>query len=111
MSLFRLSRIVKTRLERIQRDFPRGGGALEKKTSSGQLAHSVSSEKERGLRSKGQSNLNRELLSKWNWRFAHERDSLWRSVIGTKFGEDVGGLVYTRFQGTLRYWLMERDKK
>ena len=69
------------------------------------------SEKERGLRSKGQSNLNRELLSKWNWSFAHERDSLWRSVIGTKFGEDVGGLVYTRFQGTLRYWLMERDKK
>ena len=44
-----------------------------------------------GLDIRGLTNLNRVLLSKWSWRFANERDSLWRFVIGTKFGEDEGG--------------------
>ena len=43
--------------------------------------------------------MNRALISKWNWRFAHERDSLWRFVIGTKFGEDVGGWCTRDFKG------------
>ena len=30
-------------------------------------------------------------MSKWLWRFANKRDSLWRKVIGSKFGEDSGG--------------------
>ena len=30
-------------------------------------------------------------LSKWIWRFANERDSSWRKVISSKFGEDPGG--------------------
>ena len=36
-------------------------------------------------------NLNKALLSKWLWRFANERASLWRKVISSKFGEDLGG--------------------
>ena len=35
--------------------------------------------------------LNKALLCKWCWRFANERDSLWRKVIRSKFGEDYGG--------------------
>ena len=31
------------------------------------------------------------LLCKWCWRFANERDSLWRKVIRSKFGEGFGG--------------------
>ena len=35
--------------------------------------------------------MNQALLCKWCWRFANERDSLWRLVISAKFGEEVGG--------------------
>ena len=35
--------------------------------------------------------MNQALLCKWCWRFANERDSLWRLVISTKFGEEAGG--------------------
>ena len=35
--------------------------------------------------------MNQALLCKWCWRFANERDSLWRMVISTKFGEEAGG--------------------
>ena len=35
--------------------------------------------------------MNQALLCKWCWRFANERDSLWRLVISTKFGEENGG--------------------
>ena len=35
-------------------------------------------------------------LSKWIWRFANERDSSWRKVISSKFGEDPGDGVHAR---------------
>ncbi|RVX04514.1 hypothetical protein CK203_023399 [Vitis vinifera] len=41
------------------------------------------------------STLNKALLCKWNWRFANERETLWRHVINRKFGEEEGGW-YTR---------------
>lgn len=30
------------------------------------------------------------LLGKWNSRFAFESESLWRCIIGGKFGKEVG---------------------
>ncbi|RVW25094.1 putative ribonuclease H protein [Vitis vinifera] len=65
MSLLKLPSSVRRRLEQIQRDFLCGGGNLERKPH---LA----------------------LLSKWNWRFANERDALWNQVIRRKYGEDRG---------------------
>ncbi|RVW52500.1 putative serine/threonine protein kinase IREH1 [Vitis vinifera] len=36
--------------------------------------------------------LNKALLGKWVWRYAYEKDNLWKTVIGVKYGqEDVGG--------------------
>ena len=35
--------------------------------------------------------INKALLSKWNWRFANEREALWNQVIRGKYGEDRGG--------------------
>ena len=35
--------------------------------------------------------LNKALLGKWSWRFAVERDSLWKQVIIDKFGVEEGG--------------------
>ena len=35
--------------------------------------------------------LNKTLLCKWSWRFAVEREALWRQVICAKYGEEEGG--------------------
>ena len=35
--------------------------------------------------------INKGLLSKWNWRFANEREALWNQVIRGKYGKDRGG--------------------
>ena len=32
------------------------------------------------------------LLTKWNWRFANEREVFWKQVINHKYGEENGGL-------------------
>ena len=47
--------------------------------------------KKGGLGLRRFSILNKALMCKWCWRFANERDSLWRKVIRSKFGEDYGG--------------------
>ncbi|RVW39723.1 LINE-1 reverse transcriptase-like [Vitis vinifera] len=66
MSIFQIPRAVRIRLEKIQRDFLWGGGALEQKPH---LA----------------------LLGKWAWRFANEKTALWNQVIRRKYGEEKGG--------------------
>ena len=35
--------------------------------------------------------LNKALLGKWIWRFAHEKDNLWRKVILVKYGQEGFG--------------------
>ncbi|RVW47175.1 Pyruvate dehydrogenase E1 component subunit alpha, mitochondrial [Vitis vinifera] len=35
--------------------------------------------------------LNRALLGKWTWRFACEKDNLWKQVISTKYGQEEYG--------------------
>ena len=37
------------------------------------------------------STFNRVLLCEWTWRFATERETLWKQVISRKFGEEEGG--------------------
>ena len=44
-----------------------------------------------GLGVRNLSLMNNALLCKWNWRFANERDALWRSVISLKYGVEEGG--------------------
>ena len=44
-----------------------------------------------GIGIKSFSKMNKALLSKWSWRFSNERNSLWRKVICSKFGESCGG--------------------
>ena len=91
LSLFRMLKLICSRLEKIQRDFLWGGGNLERKPHLVNLK-TVCLEKSRGgLGVRGLSKMNQALLCKWCWRFANERDTLWRLVISTKFGEEVGG--------------------
>ena len=86
----RMPRVVRLRLEQIQRDFLWGGGALEKKSYLVKYAI-VYSDKKGGLGVRNLSTLNRALLCKWSWRFVVEIESLWRLVISRKFGVEEGG--------------------
>ena len=91
MSGLRLPSSVRRRLEQIQRDFLWGGGSLERKPHLVRWKVVCLSKKKGGLGIKCLSNLNKALLSKWNWRFANEREALWNQVIRGKYGEDRGG--------------------
>ncbi|KAJ9678923.1 hypothetical protein PVL29_020968 [Vitis rotundifolia] len=95
MSLLRMPRVVSLRLEKIQRDFLWGGGALERKPHLVNWDSVCSDIRKGGLGVRRLSTLNRDLLCKWNWRFANEREALWRQVISRKFREEEGGW-YTR---------------
>ena len=44
-----------------------------------------------GIGLKSFSKLNKALLSKWSWRFANDKNALWRQAICCKFGESTGG--------------------
>ncbi|RVW15364.1 LINE-1 reverse transcriptase-like [Vitis vinifera] len=91
MSLLRMPRVVSLRLEKIQRDFLWGGGALERKPHLVNWDTVCMDKRKGGLGVRRLSILNRALLCKWNWRFAIERENFWRHVISRKFGEEEGG--------------------
>ena len=76
MSLLWLPGRVKMRLEGIQRDFLWGRDSLDKKPHMVKWATVCSDKRERGLGVRCFYKLNRDLLSKWLWCFANERDSL-----------------------------------
>ena len=76
MSLFRMPRQVRLRLEQIQRGFLWGGGNLEKKPHLVKWSTVCSDRKMGGLGIKSLAILNKALLCKWIWRFANERESL-----------------------------------
>ena len=91
LSLFRMPKSVCDRLERIQREFLWGGSNLEKKPHFVKWSTVCTEKKKGGLGLRSFSKLNKALHSKWCWRFANERSSLWRKVIYSKLGEGIGG--------------------
>ena len=44
-----------------------------------------------GLGIKSLSKMNRALVCKWSLQFVNDRNSLWRKIICSKFGETNGG--------------------
>ena len=91
LSLFWMPKLVCDRLEKIQRDFLWGGGSLEKKSHLVKWGTMCTEKIKGGLGLRSLSKLNKALLNKWSWRFANERDSLWRLIISSKFGVASGG--------------------
>ncbi|WJZ94813.1 hypothetical protein VitviT2T_013639 [Vitis vinifera] len=77
MFVLRLPSSIRRRLEQIQRDFLWGGGNLERKPHLVRWEVVCLNKKNGGLGIKCLSILNKVLLSKWNWRFANEREALW----------------------------------
>ena len=90
MSLFRISSLACKRLEKIKRDFLWGGGNLEKKPQLVNWATVCTDKKVGDWGVRGLHKLNKALLGKWIWRFANERNSLWREAIRREFGEMRG---------------------
>ena len=81
LSLFRMPQKVCARLERIQMQFLWGGSDHEKKISLVKWATVCTDKRKGGIGIKSFSNMNKAVLSKWSWRFANDRKSLWRRVI------------------------------
>ena len=102
MSLFRLPRRVRLRLEQILRDFPWGGGNMDKKPHLVKWSTVCANKRNGGLGVKDFSILNRALSCKWIWRFANEKNAPWRNVICGTFGEEQGGWVSCAFRGASR---------
>ncbi|RVW90151.1 Transposon TX1 uncharacterized 149 kDa protein [Vitis vinifera] len=82
---------VCARLEKIQRDFLWGGGALERKTHLVKWSVVCTDMRQGGLGIRSLVALNKALLGKWDWKFAIERNSLWKQVIIDKYGEEERG--------------------
>ena len=91
LSLFRMPQRVCAILERIQRQFLWGGSDHEKKISLVKWETVCTDKRKGGIGIKSFSIINKALLSKWSWRFANDKKSLWRRVIQCKFGESSGG--------------------
>ena len=85
ISLLCIPRVVRLRLEQIQRIFSWGGGAMERKLHLVKWATVYSDKRKGGLGVRCLSTFNRVLLCEWTWRFATERETLWKQVISRKF--------------------------
>ena len=91
MSIFRMPKSVAKRVEKTQRDFLWGGGNLEGKVHLVKWDVVCTAKLNGGLGLRRIATLNRALLGKWIWRFACEKDNLWKQVITTKYGQEDHG--------------------
>ncbi|RVX10959.1 putative ribonuclease H protein [Vitis vinifera] len=91
LSLFVIPKRVCARLEKIQRDFLWGRGALENKPHLVSWKIICVAKKDGGLGIRSLATFNKALLGKWLWRFANENDPLWKQIITGKYGLQEGG--------------------
>ncbi|RVW44616.1 Heat shock protein 90-5, chloroplastic [Vitis vinifera] len=80
-----------SRRGKIQRDFLWGGGSLERKAHLIKWKVVCSPKEEGGLGIRKIDVLNKALLGKWVWRYAYEKENLWKRVIGVKYGQEGCG--------------------
>nr|CAN77770.1 hypothetical protein VITISV_044337 [Vitis vinifera] len=88
MSLFRMPKTVARRLEKVQRDFLWGEGNLERKAHLVNWEVVCADKNKGGLGLRKLALLNKALLGKWIWRFAFDKDNLWKQVIMAKYGQE-----------------------
>ena len=84
LSLIHIPKAVAKRIEKIQRDFL-WGGRLEGKVHLINWKVVCSPKEEGGLGIRKIDLLNKALLGKWVWRYAYEKDNLWKTAIGVKY--------------------------
>ena len=89
MSLFRMPKVVARRLEKLQRDFLWGGRNLERNTHLVKWEVVCTDKEKGGLGIRKLALLNKALLGRWIWRFAFEKENLWKKVILVKYGQEA----------------------
>ncbi|RVW70345.1 putative ribonuclease H protein [Vitis vinifera] len=88
MSIFRMPNVVARRLEKVQRDFLWGGGNMEGKIHLVKWEVVCTDKDKGGLGLRKLAMLNKALLGKWIWRYACDKDNLWKQVIKVKYGQE-----------------------
>ena len=73
------------RLEKLQRDFLWGRGNLERKAHLVNWEVVCADKEKGGLDLRKLALLNKALLGKWIWRFACDKENLWKQVISVKY--------------------------
>ena len=88
MSIFRMPKVVVRRIEKVQRDFLWGEGNMERKVHLVKWEVVCTDKEKGGLGLRKLALLNKALLGKWIWRYACEKNILWRQVIKVKYGQE-----------------------
>ena len=96
MSLLRLPKGIKNRLEKIKRDFLWGGGNLDRNIHLINWKVVCLGKENGGLGIRGLSVVSRALLGKWVSRFSREERAIWKEVIRLKCWVEEGGW-FTKF--------------
>ncbi|RVW66520.1 LINE-1 reverse transcriptase-like [Vitis vinifera] len=90
---------VARRLDKVQRDFLWGGGSEERKAHLIKWEAICEDKSKGGLGLRKLVFLNKALLGKWIWRFAYDKDDLWKQVITAKYGQEGHGWRAKRLMG------------
>ncbi|RVW59217.1 hypothetical protein CK203_111090 [Vitis vinifera] len=85
---------------KITKRFPLGRGNLERKVHLIKWEVVCAQKEKGGLGIRKLDLLNKALLGKWIWRFAHEKDNLWKKVILVKYGQEGFGWRTNEASGT-----------
>ena len=107
LSLLCVPRVVRQSLERIQRDYLWGGGALEKKIHLIRWK-TICIDKDKGGLGRSLSLLNKAFL---NWRFSTKNNSLWKMVITLIYWVEDGGWITWVVRGSYGVGLWKEIKK
>ena len=106
LSLFRIPKGVKSRLEKIQWDFLWGGGNLDTKIHLVNWETVCTSKKGGGLGIRSLLN-----LGKWNWRLAVEDIPTCKDLIKLKYGLEDGGWFSMELRGSFGVGLWKDIRK
>ena len=111
MSFFVIPKRIAARLEKIQRDFHWGGRTLVNKSHLLSWLLVCLEKVKGGLGFGSLGTFNKALLGKWSWRFAIERNPLWKRVLVGKYGQEDEGWCTNGVRGGygVRVWKAIRN--
>ncbi|KAE8675999.1 Myosin-15 [Hibiscus syriacus] len=105
LSMFKIPASILMALNSIMSNFLWGGGNGSKKIHWVKWDDVCKPKNEGGLGVRNLTSMNRALLGKWSWRFANERNSVWRNFICSKYNIDSSRLLFDSKISPQSYWL------
>ncbi|KAE8671815.1 kinase-related family protein [Hibiscus syriacus] len=105
LSIFKIPASILKTLNSIMSNFLWGGGNGIKKIHWVKWDDVCKSKTEGGLGVRNLIFMNRALLGKWSWRFANERNYVWRNFICSKYNIDSSRLLFDSKIPSQSSWL------